>query len=113
GTTVQALDPNIRTAYVTQWNFSVQWSARLNDSFELDYLGSSGHHLPNLSDPSQCRPTSTVFCDPGTRPFPQYGLVIFADSSGNSSYDALVAKYDHRVTSGLNLQVEYALAKAL
>jgi hypothetical protein len=52
-------------------------------------------------------------CDPGTRPYPQYGLAIFADSFGNSSYDALVAKYDHRVTSGLNLQVEYTFAKAL
>ena len=112
GSTVQAIDPNFRTAYISQWNLSIQRSFSLNDSFELDYLGSSGHDLPNLSDPSQCRPTN-LFCDPSTRPYPQYGLVLYAQSSGNSSYEALVAKYEHRVTSGLNFRVEYAFAKAL
>jgi len=113
GTTVQALDPNFRTAYVSQWNFSIQRSVGLKDSFELDYLGSSGHRLPNLSNPSQCRPTANLFCDPATRPYPRYGLVLYVNSSGNSSYEALVGKYEHRVLSGLNLRLEYALAKAL
>lgn len=113
GTTVQALDPNFRTAHVTQWNFSIQGSAGFSSTFELDYLGSSGHQLPYLSDPSQCRPAANLFCDPLTRPYPQYGLVLFADSSGNSSYQGLIAKYTHPLSSGLNLHIEYAFAKAL
>jgi hypothetical protein len=113
GTTIQAIDHNFRTAYTSQWNFSIQHSSGLNDSFELDYLGTSGHNLPNLSDPSQCRPAANLFCNPSTRPYPRYGLLLYADSSGNSSYEALVTKYEHRMTSGLNLRVEYAFAKAL
>ena len=52
-----------------------------------------------FSDPSQCRPTANLFCDPATRPYPQHGLVLYSQSSGNSSYEAFVAKYEHRVTS--------------
>jgi hypothetical protein len=39
--------------------------------------------------------------------------LLYVDSSGNSSYVALLAKYEHAVTSGLNLRLEYTLAKAL
>ena len=113
GTTVEGLDPNFRTDYVSQWNISIERSAGLSDTFELEYLGSSGHRLPNVSDPPQCRPAANLFCNPSTRPYPEYGLVIYADSSGNSSYEALVGKYTHRLASGINLSVEYAFAKAI
>jgi hypothetical protein len=113
GTTVQAIDPNFRTASTSHWNVSVERSIGLKDSFEVDYLGSSGHHLPYLLDASQCRPTATLYCDPSTRPHPRYGLLLYTNSSGNSSYHALVAKYDHRLNSDLNVHIEYAFAKAL
>ena len=113
GTVISALSPAFRTAYVNQWNFSLQHSISQNDSVELDYLGASGHRLPNVFDLSQCQPTINLYCSPGARPWPQYGLILYGDSSGNSSYEALVAKYEHRMTSGLDLRVEYALGKAL
>jgi hypothetical protein len=113
GTTVQAIDPNFRTASISEWNVAVQKSIGLKDSFEVDYLGASGHHLPNLLDASQCRPTATLYCGPSTRPYSRYGLLLYTDSSGNSSYEALVAKHDHRLNSGLNFHIEYAFAKAL
>jgi hypothetical protein len=40
-------------------------------------------------------------------------LLLYADSSGNSSYQAFTAKYEHRMTSGFSLRFEYTLAKAL
>lgn len=113
GTIVQAVAPNFRTAYIAQWNFSIQRSIGPKDSFELDYMGSSGHRLPNLWDPSQCRPAADLSCNPSTRPYPRYGLIIYADSSGNSSDEAFAARYEHRLASGFNVRVEYALAKAL
>jgi len=39
--------------------------------------------------------------------------VVYAGSSGNSSYAALIAKYEQRLGVGLNLRVEYVFAKAL
>ena len=56
-------------------------------------------------------PTGSLFC--GAKTWPRYGALLYADSGGNSSYEALIAKYEHRATHGLNLRIEYALAKAI
>jgi hypothetical protein len=113
GTVATALNPNFRTAYVNQWNFSLQHSPTRSDSVELDYLGSSGHRLPNVIDLAQCRPTENLFCSAANKPWPRYGLLLYGDSSGNSSYEAIIVKYEHRAASGLNVRFEYAFAKAL
>jgi hypothetical protein len=112
-TLASAIDPNMRTGYVSQWNFSVQKGLGKSDSFELIYLGSSGHRLLYYTDISQCRPTAALFCDPAAKPWPRYDLIAWVDSSGNSSYEGLIAKYDHRMAGGLNLRFEYTFAKAL
>ena len=39
--------------------------------------------------------------------------MLYGDSAGNSSYQALIAKYERRTDRGLNLRFEYALAKAM
>jgi hypothetical protein len=80
---------------------------------ELYYTGSSSHRLPNIRDLSQCRPAANLFCDPATRPWLRYGLVLTADSDGNASYEGVTARFRRRANSGLNLFVEYSLAKAL
>ena len=113
GTTVQAIDPNFRTASTIDWNVSIEKSIGLKNSFEVDYLASTGHHLPYLLDASQCRPTANLYCDPSTRPYSRYGLLLYTNSSGNSSYNALIAKYDHRLNPGFSVHMEYAFAKTL
>ena len=113
GTLASAVNPGLRTAYVSQWNFSLQHSLSWSDSIELDYLGASGHRLLNVYDLDQCKPSANLFCDPASKPWPRYSALLYVDSSGNSSYEALFVKYEHRVTSGLNLRFEYTLAKAL
>ncbi len=113
GTTATALNPNFRTSYINQWNFSIQHSLSRSDSVEFDYLGSSAHKLANLLDLSQCQPAPNLFCSPATRPWPRYSLLYYADSRGNSSYEAGVAKYEHRSAFGFDLRFEYAFAKAL
>ena len=40
-----AEDPNIRSAYIYQYNFGIQRKIGQNLSFELDYQGSTGHKL--------------------------------------------------------------------
>jgi hypothetical protein len=113
GTVATAINPSLRTAYTSQWNVSLQHSAGLSGLFEVSYLGSSSHRLPNPVDLSQCRPAANQFCDAAARPWPRYGLVLYGDSSGNSSYSALVARYEHRIHQVLNLRFEYAFGKVL
>jgi hypothetical protein len=113
GTLASALDPDLRTGYVGQWNVSIQKGLGKNDTVELSYLGSSAHHLLYYTDLSQCRPTSDLFCSPAAKPWPRYDLMVWFDSGGNASYDGLIARYEHRIERGLNLRFEYTLAKAL
>lgn len=110
---VTLLNPAYRTAYSNQWNFSIQHSPTANDFVELTYMGSSAHRLPNVVDEGQCRPGENLFCDPATRPWPRYGLMLYQNGAGNSSSNALLAKYEHRMSRGLSLRIEYSLAKAL
>jgi len=113
GTLASGIDPNFRNGYVNQWNFSIQQGLGKSSSVELSYLGSSSHRLVNYTDISQCRPGSDLFCSPATKPWPRYDLLLWIDSGGNSSYQGLIFRYQHRMDRGLNLQFAYTLAKAL
>jgi len=61
----------------------------------------------------QCRPAADLLCTAAAKPWPRYDLLAWWESSGNSSNEALMAKYDHRMAGGLNLQVAYTIAKTL
>ena len=113
GTSVALLNREYRTTYAGQWNFSIQHNVSRKDFVELSYLGSSAHRLPNIIDLGQCRPTASLFCDPGTRLWPRYSLIGYVDSPGNSSNHALISKYEHRMDQGLNVRFEYTFGKAL
>ena len=113
GSSVDVVAPGYRAAYNSSWTAGLQHSFDAEDSGELFYTGSSSHRLPNIGDLSQCRPTAGLFCDPATRPWPRYGLVLQTNSDGNSSYEGITAKYRRRVEKGLDIGVEYSLAKVL
>ncbi len=113
GITPFTLQEEGRTPYVQQWNFSVQRSLGANDMFELSYLGISGHRQQNRYDNNQCRVGSDLRCDRATRPYLQYRAILQSDFNANSSYNALVARYHHRVSHNLDLRVEYTFSKAL
>ncbi len=99
--------------YVNQWNVSIEHALGLNDSVELDYLGSSSHDLQNRYDSDQCAPTANLYCNPATKPYPQYAGLLTAGYNGNGSYEAFLAKFNHRAGQGLNLRLEYTFSKAL
>ncbi|MBI3697069.1 MAG: TonB-dependent receptor [Acidobacteria bacterium] len=113
GTTAFRLKEDGRSPYVSQWNLSIQHSIGNNDAIELVYVGNSAHRLQNRYDFAQCRPGSDLRCDPATKPYPRFAGLLTSDFNGNSSYNALFAKYNHRAGAGLNLRLEYTFSKAL
>ncbi len=113
GLTPFTLQEEGRTPYVQQWNLSLQRSLGANDMFELSYLGISGHRQQNRYDNNQCVVGADLRCDRATRPYPHYRSILQADFNANSSYNALVARYHHRVSHNLDLRVEYTFSKAL
>jgi hypothetical protein len=107
------LIPSSRTPYVNQWNISLQHSFNAADSVELVWLGSSGHNQQNRYDAAQCIVRPDLRCDPATKPYPRYASLLTADFNGNSSYEALIARYHHRSRYGLDVRFEYTYGKAL
>jgi hypothetical protein len=113
GTTAFVLRPSNRTPYVNQWNFSIQHSFTPSDLVELTYLGSSGHNQQNRYEGAQCVVGADLRCNPATKTYPRYASLLTADFNGNSSYEAMVARYHHRTRNGLDLRFEYTFGKAL
>ncbi|MBS1855276.1 MAG: hypothetical protein JST11_07920, partial [Acidobacteria bacterium] len=113
GSTAFLLNPPGLVPYVNQWNLSIERAFGANDSIEIDYLGSSAHRLQNRYDQDQCRPNAALLCSASTKPYARYAGLLTGDFNGNSSYEALYAKFHHRVRAGLNLRLEYSFAKVL
>jgi hypothetical protein len=113
GTSAFLLEPNGKTPYVWQWNFSVQHSIRQNDLVELVYIGASSHRQQNRYEASMCRPGPDLRCDPATKPYPRYSNLLTSDFNGNGSYEAAIARYHHQTSAGLDLRFEYTIAKSI
>lgn len=116
----QGVDPNLRSAYLYQYNVGIQ--RKLGDAFsiEADYQGSSGHKLGIFIDVNQPAvivrdPLKRGPVAPNEQVFPDnhFGNVQLASSIGSSNYNGLVltAKYQDR--RGLFVQGSYTFGKSL
>ncbi len=116
----QGVDPNLRSAYLYQYNLGMQ--RKLGNAFliEADYQGSSGRKLGVFIDVNQ---PAVIVRDPAKRgpvapneqvfPDNHFGNVQLARSIGSSNYNGLVliAKYQDR--RGVFVQGSYTFAKSL
>ncbi len=117
------ISPNPRNPYVQQWSLGVQRELLKNTTFELNYIGNKGTHLlmrrniaqaRRMSNPAACIANPTVGDCPvlARRPFTNFVTYIDSDFSGNSSYNAMNAKVEHRSNSFL-LTTVYTWAKSM
>lgn len=113
GFTPFAVNPNSKTPYVTQWTFSLQHTLGRNDVLEADYIGNSGHDQQNRYDANQCAVSTNLFCNSKAKPYPQYGYILYSDTNGNMSYNALIVKYQHQFSRGLTVLANYTYSKTL
>ena len=108
-----------------QWNLTVERQVTPNTSVRLSYVGQGTYHLPVTVDLTQIRPSTTPYvptlapgepsgipawADPRS-PYPQFGLLMYSDSIGNSNYQAGIAEIRHRTSYGLALLGSYTWAK--
>ncbi|HEX4167465.1 MAG TPA: TonB-dependent receptor [Bryobacteraceae bacterium] len=110
-----SIDPNLRTPYVLQWHGTAQYQAGANTLFEVAYVGSKGTKLYTYLNLNQAVPTA----DPSApsaprRPFPFVDSSIgYLNAEGNSEYNALQTKLQHRFGNGLSFIVNYTFSHAL
>ena len=143
GQGVFGTDRNHASGYSQQWNLTVQKTIGKNLNVEVGYLGSKNTNLgipdPNInqlpdhylslgsqllqrvSNPffgqipaSSSLGGATITQQQLLRPFPRFTTVaLFRDNIGNSSYNALAAKLEKRLSKGLTFSFAYTWSKLM
>ncbi len=134
GVTIPArgIDPDIETAYTTQFN--VTWEQRLgrDSTLELSYVGSRGRHqwrpvdinqvpagdpngngIPDRLEYARCGGgDGAAGCRAQFRPFGVFGdnEILYWQSDGRSDYDSLQAQFVSRFGRGSQFQASYTLS---
>ena len=104
-------DPNFKTPYYQQWNLSVQQLVARDLLVELQYAGSKGTHMltNNLYNVPPPGPGAVA----ARRLYPQLGGGAEEVSWANSSYNALIARIEKRLSKGLLLVANYTFSKCI
>jgi hypothetical protein len=97
-----------RDGYFQTWNISVAKELSSNDVLEFRYIGGKATHLDtsilNFNSPDPDPNATTI---QSRRPYPQFGRIRMWDASGNSNYNSLQARFEHRFNRGLSLTTAY------
>ena len=115
---VLAVDPNLLTPYITNWNLSVTRAFTNNLSLEVGYVGNHGSRLTGFRDLNEIPPSSYTAATPkGVRPFAaSFPYLSFIDQYSNdsrSNYNSLQATLTQRVTHGLSFTAGYTYGHGL
>ena len=94
-----------------RWSLDLQQQLAGDAMVSVGYVGSKSTHLTrsyNINQP---------VLGPGTvasrRPFQSFGDITWSDGTGRSSYHAMEAKAQRRLSGGLDLLVAYTLSKSM
>ena len=105
-----AVQRDMRTPYMQQWNLNVQRQLGRSRVLEIGYVGSKGTKLLTARDINQPRPSAV---SPNLRPNPFFDDIDIIESRANSNYHALQARLQQRLSSGLALLASYTYAKSI
>ncbi len=115
-----AEDPNLRSAYIYQYNLGVQRLVTGELSIEVDYQGSTGHKLGTFIDQNQ---PLVIVRDPNVIgkqtpneqifPYPTFGTVTTGVDSGNSNYNGVVLTTKYQGRHGVFVQGSYTFGKSI
>jgi hypothetical protein len=109
-----AVDPNLKTPYIVNYNFGVQHAIASNLSLEVGYVGNHGDNLTGFRDINQCALNTTGAC---VRPFgAAYPYLSFIDQQSNlgrSNYNSLQTTLTKRMSRGLTFTAGYTYGHGL
>lgn len=120
---ITALDPHNKTTYVNQYHLGIQQQLGGNSVFEVSYVGSSGHRLPQLRDISPCPLVNFTIPEvqqcfattPQGLPADPFGFtsILNQQNTANSTFNSLQVRVGTRKFHGLQLDAFYQWAKSI
>jgi len=115
-TTTNAIDPNFRVGYTTNWQLAVQQNLIANTVATIAYFGSKGTALTQQFYPNSAPTLSNskaAFVPPCATGFEcPYGY-LYESSNGNSIDNGVQFQLQRRLRSGLGGNVSYTINKAI
>jgi hypothetical protein len=112
-----AVDPNLSTPRVINFNLGVTHAFGSNMSLEVSYVGNHGADLIGMSDVNACAASKADAMGACTRPygvqFPWLGTIDELTNDVRSNYNSLQATFTKRMSHGLSATVGYTYAHGL
>ncbi len=106
-----AINPDLRSPYIQQWNFTVERQL-LGMGIRTSYIGTSFRKLPWAQNINQPPPGPVAFTS-NMRRFPALRDILVRDSGGSGHYHSLHVVGERKTKSGLSYQLGWAWAKNL
>jgi hypothetical protein len=110
--TVNAVDSNLKTPYVQQWNFTLERQLPSNIVVRAGYRGFQSVRLPQTTD-YNAPPASADPANQNYYRYPQYSYIFYVSNGGNQKMNALDLSVERKMTNGVTFQAQYTLAKNL
>jgi hypothetical protein len=123
---ILAVDPNLRTPYVTSWNLGIQHALTHSLGLDVSYVGNHGSRMTSMIDINSAtlgagwagNPASVnVAAENASRPyfskFPYLSNINQIENADRSNYNGLQATLTERPAHGLNFTVGYTYSHAL
>jgi hypothetical protein len=106
-----SVDPHLRTPFMQQWHFGMEYQLPSETVFEVSYAGSHGQNLYAFYNGNQIIPTGP---DAGNRPVPNINTQISTFRSNTfSNYHSLQARLEKRFSHGLQFEFSYTYSHAM
>jgi len=110
--TVNAVDSNLRTPYVQQWNLTLEHELPRRVVVRAAYRGFQSVRLPQTTD-FNAPPASTDPANQNFYVYPQYSYIFYVSNGGNQKLNAMDLSIERKMTNGITFQAQYTLAKNL
>jgi len=119
---IYALTPKFKNEYTWNANAQVQQQLAKSDSLTLGYIMTNGRNMQfirnmNLINPISAladgRPVFSTSVSANTRLYPQFNNIQLIDVGSNSSFNALTATYEHRMSWGWTMSSSYTWSHSI
>ena len=120
--TPTVLTARFKNEYTFNVNAQLEQQIAKNDAVTLGYVMTSGRNLQylrnsNLINPTgflaDGRPVFSTTPSATTRANPAFNGITYQDIGSNSSYNALIASYTHRMSAGLTTSANFVWSHAI
>ena len=119
---VTTVNPDYKNAYTVNASLQISRELSRSDVVSLGYVLTSGRQLlflrnMNLINPigtlADGRPVFSTSVRAATRLFPQFNNITLQDVGANSSYNALLLTWNHRLSRGLEVSASYTFSHTI